>query len=106
MSQAAFPSLEEAEAFLDRRGSEQTRESDQPFARKCGLCGLLRQQVERDPPQQAPYADIDKRATFAFHDWIRESLHQNKPYDEFVREILTASGEVGKNPPVAWYREK
>ena len=45
------------------------------------------------------------RGTYAFHDWIRESLYQNKPYDQFVREILTASGEIGNNPAVAWYRE-
>ncbi|MBI4601272.1 MAG: DUF1553 domain-containing protein [Planctomycetes bacterium] len=44
------------------------------------------------------------RGTYAFHDWIRESLHQNKPYDQFVREIIAASGEMGQNPPVAWYR--
>ncbi len=43
--------------------------------------------------------------TFAFHDWIRDSLINNKPYDQFVREILTASGSVADNPPVAWYRE-
>ena len=47
----------------------------------------------------------DKQATFAFHDWIRQSLYQNKPYDQFVREVVTAAGELGKNPPVAWYRE-
>ena len=42
---------------------------------------------------------------FLFHDWIRQSLYENKPYDQFVRDILTASGEVSENPPVAWYRE-
>ena len=47
----------------------------------------------------------DKRATFAFHRWIRDSFHNNKPYDEFVREIIAASGEVTLHPPVAWYRE-
>ncbi|HAN96530.1 MAG TPA: S-layer protein [Planctomycetaceae bacterium] len=47
----------------------------------------------------------DKVATFAFHDWIRESFRENKPYDRFVREIIASSGEVGVNPPVAWYRE-
>lgn len=47
----------------------------------------------------------DRFATFSFHGWIRQSLHENKPYDEFVREILAASGMPGKNPPVAWYRE-
>ncbi|MBX7167728.1 MAG: DUF1553 domain-containing protein [Pirellulales bacterium] len=43
--------------------------------------------------------------TYAFHDWIRESLYFNKPYDQIVREVLTASGEIAANPPVAWYRE-
>ena len=42
---------------------------------------------------------------FLFHDWIRQSLYENKPYDQFARDILTASGEVSENPPVAWYRE-
>ena len=45
------------------------------------------------------------RSTYAFHGWIRDSLAENKPYDRFVREILTASGDVSENPPVAWYRQ-
>jgi len=45
------------------------------------------------------------RGTYAFHDWIRDSLLANKPFDRFVREILAASGDIGQNPPVAWYRQ-
>ena len=45
------------------------------------------------------------RGTLAFHDWIRESILRNKPYDRFVREIITASGDLQENPPVAWYRQ-
>jgi hypothetical protein len=45
------------------------------------------------------------RGTYAFHGWIRDSLAANKPYDQFVREILTASGDIAENPPVAWYRQ-
>ena len=45
------------------------------------------------------------RANYAFHNWIRESFHRNRPYDSFVRDILAAAGEVGENPPVAWYKE-
>ncbi|HTH50176.1 MAG TPA: DUF1549 domain-containing protein [Candidatus Limnocylindria bacterium] len=45
------------------------------------------------------------RGTYAFHDWIRDSLAANKPYDQFAREILAASGDVTENPPVAWYRQ-
>jgi len=43
--------------------------------------------------------------TFAFHDWIRESLAADKPYDEFVREIMTAIGDEAKSPPTVWYKE-
>ncbi len=45
------------------------------------------------------------KGTYAFHSWIRESLYQNKPYDEFVRDIVAASGDLVENPPVTWYRE-
>lgn len=47
----------------------------------------------------------DKSATFAFHDWIRHSLLTNKPYDQFVGEILAATGDPSRYPPAAWYRE-
>ncbi len=46
-----------------------------------------------------------KHGTFGFFNWIRDSFAANKPYDQFVREVLTASGEMGDNPPVAWYRQ-
>jgi hypothetical protein len=46
------------------------------------------------------------RGTYAFYDWIRDGLVANKPYDQFVREILAASGDIGQNPPVAWYRQE
>ncbi len=46
-----------------------------------------------------------RRGTFAFHNWIRKSFRENKPYDQFVREILTASGDVTQHPPATWYRE-
>ena len=44
-------------------------------------------------------------ANVAFHQWIRESISANKPYDQFVREIITASGSVASHPPVAWYQQ-
>jgi hypothetical protein len=43
-------------------------------------------------------------ANFAFHAWVRDSLLANKPYDQFVRELLAATGTVMGNPPVAWYK--
>ena len=44
-------------------------------------------------------------ASLAFHHWIRESIYQNKPYDQFVRDIVAASGSVASHPPVVWYQQ-
>lgn len=43
-------------------------------------------------------------SNFAFHAWVRDSLLANKRYDQFVREVLAATGTVIGNPPVAWYK--
>jgi hypothetical protein len=48
----------------------------------------------------------DAARTTALHSWVLDSLRRNKPYDQFVREILTAQGSFtgpGAQPPVAWY---
>ena len=43
--------------------------------------------------------------TFAFHGWIRESIANDKPYDQFAREILAAIGDEAKAPPTVWFRD-
>jgi hypothetical protein len=46
----------------------------------------------------------DITSNFAFHAWIRDSLLANVPYDQWVRELLAATGTVIGNPAVAWYK--
>src|SRR5262249_47564878 len=43
--------------------------------------------------------------TFSFHEWIRQAIAQDMPYDEFARSILTASGDEYTHPPTVWYKE-
>jgi hypothetical protein len=43
--------------------------------------------------------------TFAFHTWIREAIAADKPYDDFVRDIVCALGDETKSPPTVWYKE-
>jgi len=43
-------------------------------------------------------------AAQAYHRWIYDSMRENKPYDQFVRELLTASGSNFRDPPVNFYR--
>lgn len=99
-----LPTLSESEAFL-RDTSPAKRDavidrllaSDdyaEYFANKWSA--LLRN--KRGNPREA-------RGAFAFHDWIREALARNQPYDRFVRDVIGAAGDVAENPPVAWYRQ-
>lgn len=43
-------------------------------------------------------------AAQAYHRWIRASVRDNKPYDQFARELLTASGSNFRVGPVNFYR--
>jgi hypothetical protein len=43
--------------------------------------------------------------TFVFHDWIRQAIASDMPYDEFAREILGAVGDETRCPPVVWYKD-
>ncbi|MFV1994100.1 MAG: DUF1553 domain-containing protein [Verrucomicrobiales bacterium] len=43
-------------------------------------------------------------ATQAYHRWVRTSIVENKPYDQFAREMLTSSGSNFRVGPVNFYR--
>jgi hypothetical protein len=43
-------------------------------------------------------------AAQAYHRWIRTSIKENLPYDQFVRQMLTASGSNFRVAPVNFYR--
>lgn len=43
-------------------------------------------------------------AVQAYHRWVRDAVRENKPYDQFVRELLTSSGSNFRVPPVNFYR--
>jgi hypothetical protein len=43
-------------------------------------------------------------AAQAYHHWIHAGIKTNKPYDKFVREILTSSGSNFRVPQVNFYR--
>lgn len=49
---------------------------------------------------------VGVKPVYLFDQWIRESLRQNKPYDQFVREILTASGNTHRYGPVVVFRDR
>ena len=45
----------------------------------------------------------ENKGVQTFYRWIRDSIGHNKPYNQFVYEMLTASGSGYRNGPVNWY---
>jgi hypothetical protein len=42
-------------------------------------------------------------AMWAFYDWIRDSVKQNKPWNKFAYEIFTSSGDTRQNGALNYY---
>jgi len=52
-----------------------------------------------------PYR-VGMKAVFNLDGWLRESFRQNKPYDRFVRELLTAQGSTWRNGAAVMFRDR
>jgi hypothetical protein len=96
-----LPTADEARAFLaDERPDKRARLIDR----------LL------DSPDYAAYFALRwgsilrnsnlagaNQAAYAFHDWIKDQIARNVPYDEFVRGVVAAAGEWRDAPAINWY---
>jgi hypothetical protein len=60
-------------------------------------CDLLR--VKAEFP-----INLWPNAVQAYYRWIHDAVLENKPYDQFARELLTSSGSNFRVPPVNFYR--
>jgi len=118
-----LPTVAEAEKFLadvtpDKRSKVVDDLLSRPtyasyFALKWGDVLRLRggsrtAKKDDNAKDKAPALDTESQRADAFHAWIKDSLRDNKPYDRFVREIITAQG-VTSGPetaaPILWYLE-
>jgi len=100
-----LPSGLEARAFLQNPNGDKRKSlidrllEREEFADYWAMkwCDLLR--VKAEFP-----INLWPNAAQAYHRWIRSSIKENKPYDQFVREMLTASGSNFREAPVNFYR--
>ena len=49
---------------------------------------------------------VGVKSVFTLDRWLRDSFRQNKPYDQFVREILLAEGNNHREGPAVIYRDR
>jgi len=100
-----LPSADESRAYLTSRNKHKRRalieallkrdEFADYWAMKWG--DLLR--IKAEFP-----INLWPNAVQAYHRWLRISIAEEMPYDEFVRQIITASGSNFRVPQVNFYR--
>jgi len=89
--------------------------SDQNPGKRAKLVDALLERHEFSDYQALKWGDLLRikaefpsnlwpQAAQGYDRWIRRSLLINMPYDEFVRQLLTASGSNFHVPPVNFYR--
>jgi hypothetical protein len=97
-----LPTADEAKAFVaDTRPDKRARLIDALLARPefaehwaLKWSDLLRNEEKV----------LDRKGVQNFHAWIRTSIAEGKPLDQFVRELVAARGSTYTNPPANYYR--
>jgi hypothetical protein len=99
-----LPTSDEARAFL----------ADSSSGKRAALIDSLLERPEYADHWANKWADLLRpnpyrvgiKATFNFDNWIREQFRQNRPYDEFVRDLLTAQGSTWRNGATTLFRDR
>lgn len=47
---------------------------------------------------------LGEQGMWAMHNWIRDSFRSNRPFDQFVRELVTGKGSIYSNGPANYFR--
>ena len=55
-------------------------------------------------PRRLGNGAFGERGATLFHEWVRETVAKNRPYDEVVRELITARGSTYQHGPTNYYR--
>ncbi|HEX7151579.1 MAG TPA: DUF1549 domain-containing protein [Thermoanaerobaculia bacterium] len=96
-----LPTPEEVDAFLaDQRSNRRTLAVDRLLASEAfsDRWALFFGDLFRNTIQFGVASGPSARKNF--HDYLRTSVRDGKPYDEMVRELITATGDARHNGPV------
>jgi hypothetical protein len=108
----SIPTVEETEAFL---ADDDPHKREKLVDRLLGLTGDPDLDIYND--RYASYwtikwadlirnnsNDVGDQGMWALHNWLRNSFLNNKPFDQFVSEIVTAKGSIYSNGPANYFR--
>lgn len=101
----SIPTAGQARGFVETRSSTKRPEvidyllESEGFSSYCTMLWCDRLRVKSEFP-----INLWPNAVQAYHRWILTSVRDNKPYDQFVREILTSNGSNFRVPQVNFFR--
>jgi hypothetical protein len=99
-----LPTADEARAFLDSKAPDKRdRLIDEVLQRPeygsiwaLKLCDLSMVRKEH----------MQRKYTVALNQWLTEQFQQNRPWDQLVGELVSASGARSENPAVLWWASR
>ncbi|MFM2168139.1 MAG: hypothetical protein RIS79_2510, partial [Verrucomicrobiota bacterium] len=98
-----IPTTQEAHQFLESGESRRASLIDDLLARESYASHFFN--VWADVLRyKSHYVNTSNVIPAAYRRYIRESLRGNKPYDIFVREMLSAKGFAWDNPAIGYYQ--
>jgi hypothetical protein len=107
-----LPTPEQAAAFLDSRAPDKR---EQLIDALLGLTGDPARDVHNNAYAawwalkwsdlvRSTSAALGEQGMWALHNWMTASFRDNKRFDQFVRELITARGSTFSNGPANYYR--
>jgi hypothetical protein len=107
-----LPTVEQARNFLDSKDPDKRKKL---IDRLLGLTGDPTQDVHNNAYAafwalkwsdliRSNSAAIGEQGMWALHNWITASFRENKLFDRFVRELITARGSTFSNGPANYFR--
>jgi hypothetical protein len=107
-------------AYLDLTGVPPTPEAVRAFVADSSDSRAKREQLIDQLLESQQYIDhwtnkwsdllqcnkkyLGDKGVWAFRNWIRQAIASNRPYDKFVRELLTSVGGTYDNPATSYQR--
>jgi ribosomal protein L25 (general stress protein Ctc) len=100
-----IPSLSETQAFLkDESADKRAKLIDSLLADEGYEQNMFNYWADILRFKSTPVGGNQSAAAgYAFADWLREALRENKPYDQMVREMVSAKGKIYENGATGYY---
>jgi hypothetical protein len=109
-----LPTPDEVRAFLEANAECRLQNADCGSKARAQVVDELLRRPEYADHWAAKWADLLRpnpyrvgiKAVMTYDAWIRESFRRNKPYDQFVRELITARGSTWDNGASVLFRDR